>query len=144
MIVARMEQREMQDRRHRVVLCCANRIVLRADRVVVSRRPAVGARHHAHAVGTQRVQFARRAVDAHRLHIGVARHHQVSVKALEKTLAALSRVGARQQSSSGCRAGEFRIALLENERQRCGGLGDEPHGTMHDGVLLKPSRDRAA
>ena len=137
MIVRRMEQGEMQDRRQRVVLADREAHALRADRIFVGGGPAVGIRHHAHAVGTQRMQFVRRAVEAHRLHIGVARHHQVPVEALEKTLPALARIGPARAA----RAADARTAPglrpHEHQRQRRRRLAHQPHGAMHDGVLLK-------
>ena len=136
MIVGRMEQGEMQDRRRRVVLADREAHALRADRIFIGRRPAVGIGHHAHAVGTQRMEFVRRAVEAHRLHIGVARDHEMAVEALEETLPALARIGPGEQGKKRV-LGQFPASGLEHERQRRSRLAHQPHGAVHDGVLLK-------
>jgi hypothetical protein len=136
MVVRRMEQRQMQDRRQRLVLADGKAHGLRADRIFVSGGPAVRIRHHAHAVGAQRMEFVRRAIEAHRLHIGIARHHEVPVEALEKALPALPRIGPRQQCQQRMRA---KLAPLARQHQRQGGgrLAHQAYGAVHDGVLLE-------
>jgi hypothetical protein len=96
MIVARMKQRQMQDRR---ALVGAEREAhgLGAHRVIVGRGPAVRPRHHAHAVGAQRMEFARHALHGHGFEISVSRHQEIAVDALQERRPALARIGPREQ-----------------------------------------------
>jgi hypothetical protein len=55
-IVQRMELRQMQDRRQRRTLVEAH--ASGADDIFIGFRPAVGTRHHAHAVRSQSVKLA--------------------------------------------------------------------------------------
>jgi hypothetical protein len=136
MIVGRMEEGQMQDRRHRFVRLLREADRLPADRIIVGYGPTVGSRHHAHPVGPQRVQFARRAIDQDSLHIGVSGHEQVTIDAFEKTLSALTGIRVSQKGQKRMRD-ELPCSAFQRQRKRGRRLGDKSHRPVHDGVLLK-------
>ena len=105
-IVERMKECQMQDRRH------ARRRLIEthaapADAIFIRLRPAVGAGHHLHAIGAQRVEFAHRAVERDRLDIGIAGQQEMRHQHLEECTAVLPRVRPRQQQRE-----RMRLALL--------------------------------
>ena len=73
----------MQDRQHAVGLHVVAHL-LPGNCVIVSSGPAAAAGHDAHAVGTQRIEFAWGVVDADRLDIGITEEKQVAVERLEE------------------------------------------------------------
>lgn len=101
MIVERMKERQMQDRRQFGLLVEANRMA--ADRVFVSLRPAVAAGHQLHAIRPEHMQLAHRAVERHRFDVRIPRQQHVRIDRLEQCRAVLPRVGTRQQGSDGMR-----------------------------------------
>jgi hypothetical protein len=132
MVVERMEEGQVQDRRHR---CCelVEAHATRADAIVVRLRPAIGARHHLHAIGPQRIEFADGVAERDRLDIGVAGEQEMRNQHLEEHPAILARVRPRQQLRQ-----RMRIALLcalEHQklaRRRI--LRNQPNAAMHDGI----------
>jgi hypothetical protein len=130
-IVERMKLREVQDRRQRRALIEAHGP--RADHVVIRLRPAVGARHHAHAVGPQRIELAHRTLHHHRFDIGVAGQQQMRADAFQERRALLPRIGPGQQIEQRMRIALHR-ALVDQEVRRRDVLGDQLDRPVHDGV----------
>ena len=89
-IVERIEDRQMQNRRGRLAHCEAHRRPARA--IFVSLRPALRAGNDFHPVGTQRVQLAHFLEHAHALEIGVAGDEQITRELLDQVRAGLARI----------------------------------------------------
>ena len=141
MVVERVEALQMQDRARGLALG-AEADGAFADAVVPGDRPAVGAGHHLHAVGAQRVEFARGAVDGDAFDPGVAGDEEVAVDLLQQPGADLVRVGAGEKREERM-ARQLAVVLEEDPRHRGGGLADHAHGAMDDrvaGVALTGER----
>jgi hypothetical protein len=93
MVVERMKQRQMQRVRF---FAQSNPALGPAGRIVQRHRPAVPVSRNRHPVGSERMQFARRASFSH-LDIGVAGNHQVAEHRLQKRPASLLRIRPRHQ-----------------------------------------------
>jgi hypothetical protein len=104
-----------------------------ANRVFVSLRPAVRPRHDAHAVRPQRVEFAHRAVEFHRLDIAVAADQKIGGDRLEKAWPVLARIGAREQRRERMLVERLR-AFIDEEGERADILRHQLDRAMHDGV----------
>jgi hypothetical protein len=134
MVVERVEQGEMQDRRDRPRLLEAHGAS--RHRILVGLRPAVRTGHDTHAVGPQRVELAHRAVEAHRLDIGVAADEKIGGDGFEKARPVLARIGTREQRCERMLVERLR-ALVDKKGERADILRDELDRAMHDRISGK-------
>ena len=138
MIVERMEQREMQDRRQRRALW-SKRTVRPADGVFVglaaSRRRRARPSCGRAAARTARARARRSPSTADRLDIGVAGEQQMRGDAFEKRRAVLARVRPREQIEQRMRGRARRRPRTAGTAQRADVLGDQLHRAIDDGVL---------
>ena len=94
------------------------------DGVFIGHRPAIRARHHAHPVRAQHVQFHRHtSTGAHGLDIGIAGQQKLAVKRLEQLRPALRRVGCPDQIKHRMYR-KAPLGVLQDEGQRRRRLGD--------------------
>ncbi len=131
MVVERIEQGKMQDRRDRPRLLEAHGAS--RDRILVGLRPAVRTGYDAHAVGPQRVELAHRAVEAHRLDIGVAADEKIGGDRFEQARPVLARIGTREQRRERMPVERLR-ALVHKKGERADILGHELDRAMHDRI----------
>ena len=131
MIVQRIEQREMQDRRNEPRLLEAHGA--RSNRIFVCLRPTVRPRHDAHAVRPQRVEFTHRAVEVHRLDIAVAADQEIGGDRFKKARPVLARIGAREQGRERMLVERLR-AFIDKEGERADILRHQLDRTMHDRI----------
>ena len=99
MVVERVEQRQVQDRRHGPGLLIAEPTP--PDAVLIGRGPAVGAGHDLHPVGTQGEQFSGPAIDLDRFDVSIAGHEEVPVDPVEEAHPAFARIRPGEQSQQG-------------------------------------------
>lgn len=134
MVIDRVEERQMQDRR-RLALTLPEAHRVAPDGIVVGFRPALATRHDAHSVRPQRIEFARLAAGAHRLDIGVTGNEQMAEQHLAEGDAALTRIGPLDQRQRRMlrhlAGGGFR-----DERQLRRRLGDQAHAAMHHRIAF--------
>jgi hypothetical protein len=129
MVVERVEQREVQDRRNRFgALVVAHG--LRADAVEIGLRPAVRPGFEAHPVGAERMEFARLAVERDGLQIGVAGDQQMRDQRLDQSRLALPGVGPIEQGQQRV-AVVLAFAVEKRQRHAAGGLGHHADRAVH-------------
>ena len=130
-IVQRVEQLEMQHG----VAAQAHR--LSVDGVFEGLGPAAGRGDGLHAVGPERIEFARGSIDLGLLDIGIARDQQEAIDHLEEFAARLSGIGPGQQRQQRM-IRHLALALVGQPGDRGRRLGDHPHGAITDRIAGKP------
>jgi len=133
MVIEGVERLDVEDRGAVFGLSETDGLV--ANAILEAFRPTRRAGDHPHSVRAEGVEFARGAVGGgwNGFEIGVARDLQVTVERLHQRAAILCWVGALQQRERGV-LGLGAALIADDELRRGGGLGDQAHAAVSDGV----------